>query len=74
MSTISYGKHITLNATGGAVLGDCGVPTEIMRGFAIISHAAGLVGHVHEEQQKPAMRAICEAANGAVPYDGTVGA
>ena len=74
MSTISYGKHITLNAAGAAVLGDCGVPTEIMRGFAIISHAAGLVGHVHEEQQKPAMRAIWEAANGAVPYDGTAGA
>lgn len=31
-----YGKHITHNATGAiaAVLGDCGVPCEIMRGFA----------------------------------------
>ena len=45
-----------------------------MRGFAIISRAAGLVGHVHEEQQKPAMGAIWEAADGAVPYDGTAGA
>ncbi len=71
----TYGKHITLNATGAvaAVLGDCGVPTEIMRGFAIIARAAGLVGHIHEEQQKPAMRAIWEAADGAVPYDGTAG-
>lgn len=69
------GKHITINATGAiaATLGDCGVPAEIMRGFALISRCAGLVGHVHEEQQKPAMRAIWEAAERAVPYDGETG-
>jgi citrate synthase len=68
----TYGKHITLNATGAiaAVLGDAGVPREILRGFALIARAAGLVGHVHEEQQKPAMRAIWEAAERAVAYDG----
>jgi citrate synthase len=67
-----YGKHITLNATGAiaAVLGDCGVPCEILRGFAIIARAAGLVGHLHEEQQTPAMRAIWETAEHAIPYDG----
>lgn len=66
------GKHITLNATGAiaAVLADCGVPVEILRGFAIIARAAGLVGHIHEEQQKPAMRTIWESAEQAVPYDG----
>jgi len=71
----AYGKHITLNATGAvaAVLGDCGVPAEIFRGFAIVARAAGLVGHVHEEQHKPAMRAIWEAAERAVPYDGAAG-
>ena len=70
-----YGQHITINATGAiaAALGDCGVPAQIMRGFAIITRAAGLVGHIHEEQQKPAMRAIWEAADAAVPYDGDVG-
>ena len=69
------GKHITINATGAiaATLGDCGVPAEIMRGFALISRCAGLVGHVHEEQQKPAMRTIWEAADRAVPYDGASG-
>ena len=68
----TYGKHITINATGAiaAALGDCGVPTEIMRGFAIITRCAGLVGHIHEEQHKPAMRAIWEAADQAVSYDG----
>ena len=68
-----WGKHITINATGAvaAALGDCGVPAPVMRGFAIISRCAGLVGHIHEEQNRPAMRAIWEAAEAAVPYDGT---
>jgi citrate synthase len=67
-----YGKHITVNATGAiaAILGDCGLPAEILRGFAVLARCAGLVGHVHEEQHKPAMRAIWEAAERAVPYDG----
>jgi citrate synthase len=71
----ALGKHVTLNATGAiaAVLADAGVPRQILRGFALIARAAGLVGHVHEEQQKPAMRAIWEAGDGAVPYDGTKG-
>jgi citrate synthase len=70
-----YGKHITINATGAiaAALGDCGVPADIMRGFAIITRCAGLVGHIHEEQRKPALRAIWEASEQAVPYDGTIG-
>jgi citrate synthase len=71
----TYAKHITINATGAiaAVLGDCAVPAEIMRGFAVITRCAGLVGHVHEEQRKPAMRVIWEAGSRAVPYDGTAG-
>ena len=71
----AFEKHITLNATGAiaAVLADAGVPREILRGFALIARAAGLVGHVHEEQQKPAMRAIWEAGEEAVPYDGKAG-
>src|SRR5262249_41460865 len=69
-----YGAHITLNATGAiaAVLGDCGIPHEILRGFSLIARCAGLVGHVHEEQQKPAMRALWEAGERAVPYEGPV--
>jgi citrate synthase len=68
----AYGKHITINATGAiaASLGDCGLPAEIMRGFAVLARCAGLVGHAHEEQHRPAMRAIWEAAERAVPYDG----
>jgi citrate synthase len=65
-----YGRHITINATGAiaAVLADAGIPVSIMRGFAVLARCAGLVGHVAEEQADPAMRAIWEAAERAVPY------
>jgi citrate synthase len=68
----AYGRHLTINATGAiaAVLGDCGIGHEIMRGFSLIARCAGLVGHVHEEQNEPAMRALWEAADRAVPYKG----
>jgi citrate synthase len=68
----AYGKHITINATGAiaAALGDCGVPPEVMRGFCLITRCVGLVGHIHEEQQKPTLRAVWEAAEHAVPYQG----
>src|SRR5262245_41725291 len=71
----AMGRHLTVNATGAvaAALGDCGVPAAIMRGFALIARCAGLVGHVHEEQQRSAMRSIWEAAERAVPYDGIAG-
>ncbi|MBA4098977.1 MAG: citryl-CoA lyase [Rhodospirillum sp.] len=67
----TYGRHITINATGAiaAVLGDCGVPAEIARGFGLIARCAGLVGHLYEEQQKPTLRATWEAAERAVPYE-----
>jgi citrate synthase len=68
----ALGRHLTINATGAvaAALADAGVPATIMRGFALIARCAGLVGHLHEEQQRPAMVTIWEAAERAVPYDG----
>jgi citrate synthase len=64
-------RHITINATGAiaAVLADAGVPPTIMRGFALISRCAGLVGHVAEEQANPAMREMWHAVEKAVPYE-----
>ena len=72
----ALGRHLTINATGAvaAVLGDVGVPAAIMRGFALVARCAGLVGHLHEEQLRPAMANIWEAAEKAVPYDGIDGA
>lgn len=65
-----YGKHITINATGAvaALLGSIGVPMQLMRGFAVISRAAGLVAHIAEEQQSPSGRFIWEQIDGAIPF------
>jgi citrate synthase len=67
----TWGRHLTINATGAiaAALSDAGIPGAIMRGFAVIARCAGLVGHIHEEQRTPSMRAIWEAADAAVPYE-----
>ncbi|NBW05805.1 MAG: citryl-CoA lyase, partial [Alphaproteobacteria bacterium] len=47
-----------------------GIPVGIMRGFAVISRAAGLVAHVMEEQQSPAGRTIWELVDKTIPYTG----
>jgi citrate synthase len=67
-----YGRHITINATGAvaAVLGEIAIPTEIMRGIAVISRAAGLVGHIREEREHPAARFIWELTEREVAYAG----
>lgn len=68
----AWGKHLTINATGAvaALLGEIGIPQEIMRGIAVVSRSAGLVGHIREEQQVSTARHIWDAASAAVPYAG----
>lgn len=68
-----YGRHITINATGAvaALLGEIGVPVRLMRGFAVISRAAGLVAHVAEEQVVPSGRFIWETIDEAIPFVNT---
>jgi len=67
-----YGRHITINATGAvaAMLGEIGIPPTLMRGFAVISRAAGLVSHIAEEQQDPAGRFIWDTIDEMIPYVG----
>lgn len=66
------GRHLTINATGAvaAVLLECGIRPEIMRGFAVVSRAAGLLAHIAEEDEKPTARLIWDEVERAVPYDG----
>jgi len=66
----AFGKHITINATGavGTLLGELGVPPALMRGFAVISRAAGLVAHIAEEQRIPTARHLWQVAEREVPY------
>jgi citrate synthase len=69
---IAWGRHLTINATGAiaALLGEIGVPQEVMRGIAVVSRSAGLVGHIREEQLDPAARHIWAAADERIPYTG----
>lgn len=66
------GRPITINATGAtaALLGEIGVPTDVMRGFAVISRAAGLVAHIVEERESPSGRFIWETVEHAIPFVG----
>ena len=66
------GRHLTINATGAvaAVLLEIGVEPEIMRGFSVISRAAGLVAHIREEQTHPTARHIWDIVEETVPYTG----
>jgi citrate synthase len=67
----AYGRHLTINVTGAvaAVLGEAGIPQKIMRGLAVVSRAAGLVGHIHEEQQIPTARHIWNTVAHDIPYE-----
>jgi citrate synthase len=68
----AFGKHITINATGavGTLLGELSIPPTLMRGFAVITRAAGLVAHIAEEQRVPTGRFIWTLIDQAVPYRG----
>lgn len=64
------GRHITINTTGAvaALLGDVGVPARLMRGFAVVSRAAGLVSHIAEEQEIPTDRFIWDLVDTTIPF------
>ena len=53
------GRTLPLNGAGvcGAALADLGLPLELLRGFALLARAAGLLGQLAEELRHPvAMR------------------
>ena len=49
------GRTLPLNGAGvcGAVLADLGLPLALLRGFALLARAAGLLGQLAEEQRTP---------------------
>ncbi|MDH4189767.1 MAG: citryl-CoA lyase [Betaproteobacteria bacterium] len=65
-----YGRHITINATGAvaALLGEIEIPPAVMRGIAVVSRSAGLVGHIREEQLDPAARHMWRLIDEQLPY------
>lgn len=69
-----FGKHLTVNASAaiGALLCEINIPFDIMRGFAVICRAAGLVAHVYEEQKETTAWIMTKAADEAIPYSGNM--
>ncbi|MPZ38067.1 MAG: citryl-CoA lyase [Rhizobiales bacterium] len=61
----TFGRHITINATGaiGALLLEIGVPVSAMRAYSIVSRAGGL-----EEHETHSGRTIWAAAKAGIPY------
>lgn len=68
----AYGKHLTINATGGiaVVLLEIGIPWDVMRGIAVVSRSAGLVGHISEEKEYPIATHMWNAIENLVSYTG----
>lgn len=55
MSETALGRRLPLNGAGvcGAALADLGLPTDLLRGFALLARAAGLLGQIAEEKRNP---------------------
>jgi citrate synthase len=49
------GRELPLNGAGvcGAALADLGLPTDLLRGFALLARTAGLIGQLAEERRRP---------------------
>ncbi|MFF5218019.1 citryl-CoA lyase [Micromonospora sp. NPDC000442] len=49
------GRTLPLNGAGvcGAAMADLGLPVDLLRGFALLARAAGLLGHLAEERRTP---------------------
>jgi citrate synthase len=68
------GRRLPLNGAGvcGAALADLGLPVEMLRGFALLARAAGLLGQLAEERRRPiGMDAYLTVDRNAVYVDPT---
>jgi citrate synthase len=68
------GRRLPLNGAGvcGAALADLGLPVELLRGFALLARAAGLLGQLAEEARRPiGMDAYLTVDRNAVYVDPT---
>jgi citrate synthase len=68
------GRRLPLNGAGvcGAALADLGLPVDLLRGFALLARAAGLLGQIAEEARRPiGMDAYLTVDRNAVYVDPT---
>ncbi len=69
------GRRLPLNGAGvcGAALADLGLPVDLLRGFALLARAAGLLGQIAEESRRPiGMDAYLTVDRNAVYVDPTL--
>jgi citrate synthase len=64
------GRQLPVNGAGvcGGALCDLGFPVEILRGFALLARAAGLLGHLAEEMRRPVGLEIYRDVEKAADY------
>ena len=64
------GRTLPLNGAGacGAALADLGLPADLLRGFALLARAAGLLGQLAEEQRRPVGMDIYQAVEHGAVY------
>jgi citrate synthase len=64
------GPRLPLNGAGvcGAALADLGLPVELLRGFALLARAAGLLGQLAEERRHPIGMDVYRAVDGHATY------
>lgn len=70
MSEKALGRKLPLNGAGvcGAALADLGLPPELLRGFALLARAAGLLGQIAEERRSPIANEIYMAVDRNAVY------
>ena len=64
------GRRLPLNGAGvcGAALADLGLPVELLRGFALLARAAGLLGQLAEERRRPIGMDVYRMVDGNSTY------
>jgi citrate synthase len=67
-----YGRELPINVSGAipAVMLDVGFPVAALKGIPILARTAGLIGHLHEELQRPIGFTLAHRAAEMVAYDG----
>lgn len=64
------GRALPLNGAGvcGAALADLGLPVELLRGYALLARAAGLLGQLAEELRTPIAAGVYESVDRNATY------